>query len=75
MTKAFVLVNSETGYEKENIESIKKLSSILEAYRVYGVYDIIVLVEELDMTLLKETIFHHIRMLQGVRSTLTLLIV
>ena len=69
------MVNSETGYEKENLEHFKTLSSIIEAYRIYGVYDIIVLVEEQNMALLKETIFHHIRMTKGVKATLTLLIV
>lgn len=74
MTKAFVLLNSETGKEDENLEKIKALPSAKEAFRIFGVYDIIVLVEESDMKQLKETIFHKIRMINGVRATLTLLI-
>lgn len=74
MTKAFVLLNSETGQENSNLEIIKKLTSVKEAFRIFGVYDIIILVEEDDMKQLKETIFHKIRMIDGVRATLTLLV-
>ena len=74
MTKAFVLLNSETGYEKNNLDLMKSLPSVKEAFRIYGVYDIILMVEEEDMKQLKETIFHKIRMTDGVRATLTLLI-
>ncbi len=74
MTKAFVLLNSETGQEDDNLLKIKDFLIVKEAFRTFGVYDIIILVEEEDMKQLKETIFHKIRMIDGVRATLTLLV-
>jgi len=72
MVRAFVLVNSETGFEKENLETIKSQSNVKEAFRVYDAYDLIVLVEEQDETQLKEAIFHRIRKLKRIKATLTL---
>ena len=74
MTKGFVLLNSETGQEDDNLLKIKDFLIVKEAFRTFGVYDIIILVEEEDMKQLKETIFHKIRMIDGVRATLTLLV-
>ena len=74
MSKAFVLLNSETGLEKEVFEKINAFSSVKEIFSLYGVYDIIILVEEQDMNQLKETIFHRIRLIKGVKATLTLIV-
>lgn len=42
---------------------------------VYGVYDLIAKVESDDMEKVKETITWHIRRLEKVRSTLTMIVV
>ena len=44
--------------EKESLEHIKKQPSIKLAYRVNGVFDLIVLVEGQDIKHLKETIMN-----------------
>ena len=74
MTKAFILVNTETENDEYVFENIKLLPTVKEIFRVLTNYDIIFLIEEPDMAHLKEAVFHKIRMINGVKSTLTLLI-
>ena len=74
MTKAFVLLNTENDCSKEVYDKLKEIASVQEIFRMYGVYDIIILVEEPDMKTLKDTVFHNIRKFKGVKATLTLLI-
>jgi len=45
-----------------------------EAYMVYGVYDVVAKVEADTMDKLKEIITWHVRRLDKVRSTLTMLV-
>lgn len=41
-THAFVLVNVEIGAESKIINELKSVPEIIEAWVVYGVYDIVV---------------------------------
>lgn len=74
MTKAYVLLNTELGKEKDLYKELKSFPNVLEVFRTYGTYDLIVQVEEQDSTFLKELIFHRIRKLDGVKQTITLMI-
>jgi len=75
MPIAFVLINSEIGSEEEVLAALKKISHVKEAYVVYGVYDIIAQVEADTMDKLKEVVTWHVRRLDKVRSTLTMIVV
>ena len=75
MPSAYVLVNSEIGTEGTVLKDLKKLKNVTEAYKVYGVYDLIAKVEAETMDKLKEIITWNIRRLNKVRSTLTMLVV
>ena len=72
MRKAFVLVNTELGSEAEVESELKKVEGIVGVHQVYGVYDIVVVIEAESEQKLKEIIFSRIRTLKQVRSTLTL---
>ena len=72
---AYVLINTDTGYEDEVLHELKKTPNITEAYVVYGVYDIVAKVEAETMDRLKEVITLNMRRLEKVRSTLTMIIV
>lgn len=72
MRKAFVLVNSELGAEVELQSELKKIEGIVGVYQVFGVYDLVVEIEAESEERLKGIIFSRIRMLEHVRSTLTL---
>jgi len=73
MTTAYVLINSDLGYEEEIIEELKHLSDVKEVLGTFGAYDIIAKVESANVENLRETITWKIRKLNRVRSTLTLL--
>lgn len=75
MPLAFVLINAEIGAEDEVLGELKKIKNVKEAYIVYGVYDIVAKVEADSMDKLKDVITWHIRRLDKVRSTLTMIVV
>ena len=74
MAKAFVLMNAELGSEDSLVNELKKLESVKEVYQVYGVYDIVAQVESDTMDKVKETITWKLRKLNGVKSTLTMIV-
>ena len=71
---AFVLINTEIGSEAEVLKTLKKVSGVKEAYSVYGVYDIVAKIQAETMDKLKELVTWHIRRLDKVRSTLTMIV-
>jgi len=74
MPLAYVLLNIETGSEEKVLAEVRKVPSVIECHRVYGVYDMIAKVEADSMDRLKEIVTWKIRRLDGVRSTLTSLV-
>ena len=75
MPIAFVLINTEIGSESEVLEALKKIDAVEEAYMVYGVYDVVAKVKDDTMDKLKEIVTWHIRRLDKVRSTLTMIVI
>ena len=75
MPTAFVLINSEIGSDKEVLDSIRRVRAVLEAYMVYGVYDVVAKVRADTMDKLKDIVTWNVRRLNKVRSTLTMIIV
>lgn len=75
MPIAFVLVNTEIGAENEVMKTIKKVEGVEEAYAVYGVYDVVAKIKADSMDKLKEIVTWHVRRLDKVRSTLTMIVV
>jgi DNA-binding Lrp family transcriptional regulator len=73
MPTAFVLINTELGTEMNVLKDVRKLNGVEQAYAVYGTYDIIVRVKADTMDRLKETVSSHIRKVDNVRATLTLM--
>jgi DNA-binding Lrp family transcriptional regulator len=74
MPKAFVLMNADLGSEDSIVNELKKLEGVKEVYQVYGVYDIVAQVEANTMERVKETITWKLRKLNGVKSTLTMIV-
>ena len=73
MPRAFVLLNVESSSEDNVLKQLKNISFVEEAYVSYGVYDIIIKVKADTMEELKEAVTHKIRVINQVRSTLTLI--
>jgi DNA-binding Lrp family transcriptional regulator len=74
MAKAFVLINTEAGMEQEVVNQLKAMKNVKEAYTVYGVYDAVAFVEADKMEDLKNVVSFDIRKLNGVRSTVTMMV-
>ena len=68
------MVNSQSGYEGIVYEKLLGIPGIKNAYKVFGAYDIILRIEEMDLESLHEKIVSRIRSINGVLSTLTLII-
>jgi DNA-binding Lrp family transcriptional regulator len=75
MPQAFVLINADLGAEEDLLKKLREIANVKEVYVVYGVYDIVARVEADTMEKVKETITWHIRRLDKVRSTLTMIVV
>jgi DNA-binding Lrp family transcriptional regulator len=73
MTRAFVLLNVETGSEDNVLKQLKKISAVEEAYVSYGVYDLVIKAKADTMEELKDAVAHKIRVINQVQSTLTLI--
>lgn len=69
---AFVLINCTLGSESKVLQEIQNLNFIQKAYRVYGVYDIVVKIIADDKEDLQRKILI-IRRMDEIKSTLTLL--
>ncbi len=75
MPTAYVLINCDLGSEEEIIKELKKLSEVIEVSGVYGVYDIVVKIKSDTMDKLREIITWHVRRIDKVRSTLTMIVI
>jgi DNA-binding Lrp family transcriptional regulator len=75
MPAAIVLINTEVGFETEALKEVKKVEGVVEAWAVYGVYDIVARVKADTMERLKEIMTFRLRRLDRVLSTLTMIIV
>jgi len=67
-------MNVELGSEEKVLKEVRNAPNVKECNRVYGVYDMIAKVEADSMDQLKEIISWKIRRLNGVRSTLTTIV-
>ena len=75
MPTAYVLINYQIGTEEKFIDKLKKVPGIVEVSEVNGVYDIVVKIASQILDSLKDTITRHIRTIDTVRSTMTLIVI
>ena len=75
MPTAFVMIKTEIGCEKEVFDELRKIDAIKESYMVYGVYDIVAKVSADTMDKLKEIVTWNVRMIDKVRSTITMILI
>ena len=74
MPTAFVLINTEIGSESDVLKELKKVEGVEEASAVYGVYDIMAKIKAESIDKLKEIITWHVRRLDNVKATLTMIV-
>jgi DNA-binding Lrp family transcriptional regulator len=75
MPLAFVFINAEIGSEDEVLKELRAMEQVKEAYLVYGVYDIVAMVEAETMDKLREVIASKVRKLKWITSTLTMMVI
>ena len=74
MATAYIILNSEIGFEKDVLEALKDIPDVREAFRLYGVYDIIIKIEA-DTREDLNNLMNEIRQMVKVRSTLMMIII
>jgi DNA-binding Lrp family transcriptional regulator len=75
LAKAYVLINTEMGKEDEVLKALKQMPNVVEAYIIYGVYDVIAKVEADSLEKVKDVISSRVRRLEHVRSTLSMIVI
>jgi len=73
MQKAFVLINCDLGSEATLIKELNQLDAVKEAHGILGPYDIVTTIETDNQDKIRKTISDHIRKLEHIRSTITLM--
>jgi len=73
LTKAYVLINTDTDVEEEFIQEVTKMEGVIEVASVYGRYDFVVIIESDTMEKVKDIITWKIRRIRSVKSTITLI--
>jgi len=74
METAYVLIVSETGSEQHVIEKLLMIDEIKEVNQVWGAYDIVVKVTGPTSDTVREIITGKIRMIEGIKTTASLIV-
>jgi DNA-binding Lrp family transcriptional regulator len=72
MERAIVLVNLSPGAEEKNMKELRGTPGIVSVYQLYGLYDMLVVVEGADDQAVKAVISDQVRSKPGVVSTITM---
>lgn len=75
MPEAIIMINVEVGKENEIFEKLFTLDEVKEIYMVYGVHDIVAIVDTKDLDDLRRLITEKIRRMDGIKDTLTSIVV
>jgi DNA-binding Lrp family transcriptional regulator len=72
---AFVLINTEIDAMEKVLKALENVEGVKEAYSVFGVYDVVVKVEATSMDKIKDLVTYRIRRLDGISSSLTMIVI
>lgn len=75
MAEAIVMVNVDIGKEDEVFNKLLELPEVKEIYMVYGVHDLVVILETENMDAMRTLITQKIRKIPGVKSTITSIVI
>ena len=73
--EAIVMINVDIGKENEVFDKLLEIDNVKEVYMVYGIHDLIAVIEAGSMDELRELITNKVRKIPGVKSTLTAIVV
>ena len=72
MERAIVLVNLSPGSEEASLAALKGTAGIQSVYQLYGLYDLLIIVQGADEQEVKSVIAQNLRSKPGVVSTITM---
>ena len=72
MERAIVLVNLSPGSEEACLAALKGTTGIQSVYQLYGLYDLLIIVQGSDEQEVKSIIAQNLRSKPGVVSTITM---
>jgi DNA-binding Lrp family transcriptional regulator len=75
MISAYIMIKSNPGAENDIYAKVTKINGVKIAHTVTGPYDLIVFVEAEDVNLLGKTVISKIQNLNGIRDTMTCIVV
>lgn len=70
-----MLINAETGTEKNVVEKVRALKNVKEVYFVFGVYDVLAVIEAPNIDEVRSTVHTAMRQVEGIRSTCTMIVI
>lgn len=68
----FVLISCDQNTTELIVEELKTISTVRKTERVEGIYNILVIMKSNSIEKIKQSIAHKIRIIEGIRSCLTL---
>jgi hypothetical protein len=73
MNEAYVLLNVDYKQQKNIIEQAKKMPAVKSIKTVYGIYDVLVVLESENMQEIKNTIDVHLHNIDGINNLTSLI--
>ena len=73
-SSAFILIDCDFPFSENIIEELKRIPEIEEFYRVQSIYDIIAKVNADSKDQLNEIVVRKVRQIEGIKNTLTMII-
>tara|TARA_Y100001949_G_scaffold10998_1_gene8149 strand:+ start:1374 stop:1646 length:273 start_codon:yes stop_codon:yes gene_type:complete len=73
--QAYVLLNVDSKYQKDIVNKAKSIPTVQNVKTIYGIYDIMIILESDDMNAVKNAIDNDIHKLDGVTNLTSLVTV
>jgi DNA-binding Lrp family transcriptional regulator len=73
VNEAYILLNIDYKQKQSIIETAKKISCVKEVKSVYGIYDILVILESSDIQQIKNSIDDQLYKMEGVNNLTSLI--
>lgn len=73
--QAYVLLNVDSKYQKDIVNKAKSVPTVQNVKTIYGIYDIMIILESDDMNAVKNAIDNDIHKLDGVTNLTSLVTV
>ena len=73
--QAYVLLNVDSKYQKDIVNKAKSIPTVQNVKTIYGIYDIMIILESDDMNAVKNAIDNDIHQLDGVTNLTSLVTV